>query len=458
MNKQNIFWRITLSLVVFSTFFVASQALAETTVIINSINSANHEVELKNITAEVINLSDWKIVQQNLPLGEQNLPISFDLSGSILASGVRVIPVNSFGADGAMFYLYDQLNNLVMSATISLDGTAPVISGVSPVSGSRVGGLTTLTFSSSEFRDPGCQVDGLNWGSPCNGSTFAAIPGWGNVPEGSFTMTIRDTDSAGNEGTLDVNYTKDVTSPTLVSAVADNATTIRLTFSENLQTNILTSDFMVSFNDFEDPIVSAVVQNNTIILTLQNFLLNTDIIALNINPFNPISIKDLVGNEFVPIETVSVTNNVPEVVVVETDSSSATPASSSSGGRTSGYSTISTQPSGQVLGVAVFRFNRNLSYGQKHPDVVELQKRLMKEGFLSSSTPTNYFGPQTLAAVKLYQKKNKLPILGYVGPMTRSVLNGWFVKNRPENQLASILEQIQNLQNLLNAMLGKTSR
>lgn len=458
MKKKNIFSRLAISLAVFSVFAVVGNVSAETTVIIKNLNSTDHEVELTNTTGVEVSLTGWRLVQQNLPADDEGAPQTTDLSGVISASADRVISVPAFGASGAVFYLYDDGNNLVMSATIALDEDVPIISGVSPVDGSRVGGLTTLTFSSSQFNDPGCQVDGLNWGSPCNGSTFAAIPGWGNVAQGPFTLTIRDTNSAGVEGRLSLNYTKDITAPTLgvVNATAGNI--IKLNFSENLQTDLLTADFMVSSEDGDNPVVSATVDGSIITLTLQYSFLNTDTIVLNINPFKPISIKDSVGNEFVPSDTVAVVNNIPEVVVVipPAEEESSGGGGGGSSGMTTGYiPMVQSTSTGSVLGTTIFKFTRNLSQGQKHPDIIELQKRLMQEGLFASSTPTDYFGPKTLAAVKIYQKNNKLPTTGYIGPMTRAVLNGWFAKNRPENNIASIYEQILNLQNLLKLYLNR---
>jgi len=78
---------------------------------------------------------------------------------------------------------------------------------------------------------------------------------------------------------------------------------------------------------------------------------------------------------------------------------------------------------GQVLGVATFRFNINLSQGMRHSDVTELQNRLTEEGVYNGPV-TGYFGPLTRAAVVRYQLAHNItPAVGYVGPLTRSALN-----------------------------------
>jgi peptidoglycan hydrolase-like protein with peptidoglycan-binding domain len=60
--------------------------------------------------------------------------------------------------------------------------------------------------------------------------------------------------------------------------------------------------------------------------------------------------------------------------------------------------------------------------GQSNPDVVALQTRLIKDGFLFGAA-TGYFGPATKAAVIAYQKKHGLSPLGVIGPATRNLLN-----------------------------------
>jgi len=65
-----------------------------------------------------------------------------------------------------------------------------------------------------------------------------------------------------------------------------------------------------------------------------------------------------------------------------------------------------------------FKFTRDLYFGLKHPDNIELQKRL-------GVSPTDRnFGYKTLGAVLKYQKDNGLPVTGYVGLKTRAKLNG----------------------------------
>ncbi|MEK9208093.1 MAG: peptidoglycan-binding domain-containing protein [Patescibacteria group bacterium] len=70
-----------------------------------------------------------------------------------------------------------------------------------------------------------------------------------------------------------------------------------------------------------------------------------------------------------------------------------------------------------------FKFTKNLYFGIRNNDVLELQKRFVKEG-LATYTPTGYFGRLTLASAKAYQIRHAItPAYGFVGIKTRTVLN-----------------------------------
>ncbi len=66
-------------------------------------------------------------------------------------------------------------------------------------------------------------------------------------------------------------------------------------------------------------------------------------------------------------------------------------------------------------------FTRNLTYKSTGSDVTTLQSILNKEGFLKVS-PTGYYGPLTVAAVRAYQKAHNIPTTGTAGPITRGYL------------------------------------
>lgn len=73
-----------------------------------------------------------------------------------------------------------------------------------------------------------------------------------------------------------------------------------------------------------------------------------------------------------------------------------------------------------------YNFTQDLTVGSTGDDVKALQKRLEAEGCLvmPKGVAYGYFGPLTEQAVKKFQTKYAIkPVSGYVGPITRSVLN-----------------------------------
>ena len=78
---------------------------------------------------------------------------------------------------------------------------------------------------------------------------------------------------------------------------------------------------------------------------------------------------------------------------------------------------------GKVLGAATFQFTNPLKMGLTSDEVKQLQEKLRAEGYFTYPTSTGYFGPITLAAVKAFQNAKKLPVTGFVGPLTIGELN-----------------------------------
>ena len=75
---------------------------------------------------------------------------------------------------------------------------------------------------------------------------------------------------------------------------------------------------------------------------------------------------------------------------------------------------------------AGFKFTKDLTLGSEGAEVIELQKVLIAEGYLTmpKGVSMGYFGALTKAAVIKYQLKNNIkPAAGYVGSITRGVLN-----------------------------------
>lgn len=67
-------------------------------------------------------------------------------------------------------------------------------------------------------------------------------------------------------------------------------------------------------------------------------------------------------------------------------------------------------------------FDPTLKKGQEGLSVKSLQTRLMELGYLDNDEATEYFGSQTKAAVKLFQRQHDLQQDGIVGPLTLNMI------------------------------------
>src|SRR5439155_617525 len=98
--------------------------------------------------------------------------------------------------------------------------------------------------------------------------------------------------------------------------------------------------------------------------------------------------------------------------------------------------------------------------GMHDNDVIELQKRLVAEGFFTIDSPTDYFGPLTFVAVKSYQAAHTIEQVGIVGPKTRSALNGDSVVSdaTKEALIASLQAQLKMLLDKIHAFMASSTQ
>lgn len=87
-----------------------------------------------------------------------------------------------------------------------------------------------------------------------------------------------------------------------------------------------------------------------------------------------------------------------------------------------------------VPSIALAAFDTNLHYGSKGDDVVALQEFLTDQGVYTGPISGNFYS-LTLAAVKKFQKAESItPISGYVGPITRGVMNQILIDTAPDTE------------------------
>jgi uncharacterized repeat protein (TIGR01451 family) len=71
-----------------------------------------------------------------------------------------------------------------------------------------------------------------------------------------------------------------------------------------------------------------------------------------------------------------------------------------------------------------------LSYGANGEEVVNLQRSLQALGYFPAHmSPSGYFGAITWRALRAFQVQNGIDGVGYVGPKTRNLLNGFYINS-----------------------------
>lgn len=114
------------------------------------------------------------------------------------------------------------------------------------------------------------------------------------------------------------------------------------------------------------------------------------------------------------VYTATTTSSIGEVLGVST---STVPIIDTSNAST----TLSATATSSVT--SKFNFGRDLKFGIRGNDVMELQRVLMASGYLIRQIPTNFFGNLTRNALKQWQKRNGIsPASGYFGKLSREFL------------------------------------
>ncbi|KKT87446.1 MAG: hypothetical protein UW95_C0015G0019 [Parcubacteria group bacterium GW2011_GWC1_45_14] len=119
--------------------------------------------------------------------------------------------------------------------TWTIDLTNPTPEITAPNINAKVKGDETVAFDYVEITNPECSIDNTNWVTcDSNITTITMLIGFNALPEGNFTLYIKDTDLAGNTGTINQALIKDTIAPTLSNGIPNNQTLSTTTTSTNL--------------------------------------------------------------------------------------------------------------------------------------------------------------------------------------------------------------------------------
>jgi hypothetical protein len=257
------------------------------------------------------------------------------------------------------------------------------------------------------------------------GAILAYTPNAGYHGADSFTYTASDTGGTSAPATISITVNQLATAPVAqnqsVSVTAGATLTITLTASTTS----------------EDPLVFATTSsptNGTLTGTGANLVYTPNAGYSGSDSFTFTATDDGTMSN---TGTITVTVNpvvapTPEVTSNNFSSGSGGSGAGVSGSRIPQFSIITTsgQPSGpgvsggRVLGASTYNFAVNFGYGTHDQDVIELQKILIADGYLKIAAPSGWYGSLTRAAVRKYQAANVIsPTSGYVGPLTRKILN-----------------------------------
>lgn len=254
-----------------------------------------------------------------------------------------------------------------------------------------------------------------------------------NVLDGAHTIIVRTHDIGGNTKEANVVVNVDNGNPAFTSESLGSISSYSATLNGNYSEPVL----LTLRYGFESG-------NLDRVRTVEDYISSHTIKLSSLNPsttyFYQSTIVDQAGNSVAGEIKSFKTSKAP---------------SSSGGGGSSGQRSVEKLKS-MVLGISTFRFYRELRFGMSGVDVKELQNRLKLEG-LFVGTATEYFGAETLAAVKLYQAKYGLAVTGIVDQATLAKLNsgeGQALTAR-EQQLIELYKTLITYLNLIIVQLSE---
>ncbi len=384
-------------------------------VAISATTTATTTIPVSTSTPPVITLngSSTLNVIVNTSFTDPGATASDDVDGSVIVTATGTVNTAVVGGYLITYTATDSHSNVASTTRTVNVVAAPASSSTPPVI--TLNGSSTMNITlNSTFTDPGATATDNE-----DGSISVVATGTVNTASiGSYTITYTATDSDNNVAstTRTVNVAAPSTFPVIIlngfpsmnvvvndtfndpgaSATDDVDATVIVTATGTVNTAVL-GDYVITY--------TATDSNN-------NTSTATRVVHVIPVPSTPNGGTggggggggySIGGFRFLPLPGYeSVTSTNP-----------------STGGSPISVSLVST-PTGQVLGVAVYNFKRNMKLGSTGDDVQELQRFLISEGYLVLKNPTKYFGAMTMKALQKWQKARGLPATGYFGPMSRA--------------------------------------
>ncbi len=210
-------------------------------ILTDPINLSNQTAVSITGTGEANALVDYSIDDTN----NLTVPVTgsdtVDGSGNINVTGINVLTLND-DILTASVTLTDTAGNTSDpgSDTATKDIVAPEVNITSPLAESKVKGNALITFTDNELTAPQCSVDDTSWVACTSGETeLSDIPEFAELDQDTFTLYLKDTDSAGNTGVdSEVGIVKDTVAPSVeitynpVSPVKAGDVIVTATYSE----------------------------------------------------------------------------------------------------------------------------------------------------------------------------------------------------------------------------------
>jgi hypothetical protein len=216
-----------------------------------------------------------------------------DYTGLSFTAGGSGVPDNL-----GVTYTYSGADDLVLHAVTSTVATPPGADGAAIraniIAGTGTGNLEEFTID------------------PLTGSTVELVAGQLTSSSNSATYIHSFVEEKNNTGFSEVRTVAvsglDFTAPTLSTAVATNANTVVLTFTENVFGTVATSQFAFNINGGAATITNAVRSGTTVTLTVSNTMLSTD--TLNALAYTPGALEDGKGTAVAAFSGQAITNSI----------------------------------------------------------------------------------------------------------------------------------------------------